>query len=374
MNTIMLFQPSHFDTVRETRSGILDFARKAGFIVQTMKQTMNQPELTKTLDIWQPKGCIIDCSAGNSLMYLSNFRNIPHICLNLPTHYHDRNHHSLEHDANAIAKLATTELIGLNCKSFGYVPSEHPFPWSVDRGICFESDLKHKRLMVDKFRGENLGHWLMGLPKPCGIFAANDEVAQNVIVAAQHAGLNVPNDVAVVGVDNDELYCEGTMPGITSIATDRYEVGIQLGKMLIEIINNQHMDIVHSTYKPSRIIRRGSTRRLGHANQRVNMALEYIRRQACIGPIRIEDVAKAMGCSYRLATQEFRTTLGHSIIQEVQNVRLAHICEQLRTSKRSITEIIFDCGYESESYVKHEFARRFGMSMSTWRDRETKGL
>lgn len=367
MDTILLFQPRHFDTIRETRSGILDFARKNGFIIQTMKQTMDRKELAKTLETWKPRGCIIDCSDGNDLMPLAEFRAVPHVCLNLPTRHPDRKHHSFDHDAVAIAGLAVTELTGLGCKSFGYVPCAHPFPWSAERGSEFKKILKRKRQPSRTFGNGDLEKGLSELEKPCGIFAANDEVAQNVIIAAQHAGLNVPDDIAVVGVDNDELYCEGTMPGITSIATDRYEVGIRLGEMLLEIIRNPRMRPVHRSYGPSGLIRRGSTRRLVQSNPRINLALEYIRRRACVGPIRIEDVAKAMGCSYRLATDEFRRVLGHTIIEEMHDIRFARICELLKTTDRSITDIIFASGYGSESFAKHEFVRRFEQPMSAWR-------
>lgn len=369
MNTIILFQPRHFDTTRGVREGLLEVARRNGFIVQTMKQTMNRQVLRRTLDVWQPQGCVIDCSDGNDIMPLGDFKDVAHVCLNLPSRHSDRRHHSYDHDASSIAKLAAAELSGLGCRSFGYAPCDRPFPWSDDRRREFKRNIRRKRLDVSVFENGSIEKWLTGLEKPCGIFAANDEIAQNVIVAAQHVGLNVPDDVAVVGVDNDELYCEGTLPGITSIATDHQKVGVRLGLFLLEIMQNPKPHVRHLSYGPSQLVRRGSTRRLDKPNRRVGLALEYIRRQACIGPIRVEDVAKAMGCSYRLATDEFRLATGHSIVDEMHDVRFAHICELLKTTDRNITDIIFASGYGSESFAKHEFIRRFGQPMSVWRKR-----
>ena len=369
MDTILLFQPRHFDTMRDVRTGLLDVMREHGLVLQTMKQTMDRRELRKTLDLWKPVGCVIDCSDGNDLAPLDVFDGIPHICINLPSRSGLKDHPSFDHDTAALAALAARELLSLDCKSFAYVPCEADFPWSVERGKLFAREIRKNRKSCALFAGRSLEDWIKSLERPCGIFAANDEVAQNVGVAAVRIGLNIPDDIAIVGVDNDELYCEATLPGITSIATDRHRVGRQLGEMLLKRIARPDSRVFHEKYGPSQLVRRGSTRKLDKPNPRAHRALEYIRRQACIGPVSVENVAKAMACSYRLATEEFRAATGRSIVEEVHNVRFARICELLLSSDKNISDIILACGYNSESFAKHEFSRRYGMTMREYRQR-----
>lgn len=367
MDTILLFQPRHSDTMRDIRTGLLDVVREHGLVLQTMKQTMDRRELRKTLDLWKPVGCVIDCSNGNDLAPLDVFDGLPHVCLNLPNRPSLKKQPSFNHDAAPLVKLAARELLSLDCASFAYTPCEADFPWSVERGKLFAREIRKNRKPCAIFSGGSLENWLKSLDLPCGIFAANDEVAQNVSVAAARLGFNVPNDIAIVGVDNNELYCEAMLPGITSIATDHHQAGRQLGELLLKRIAHHDVRIVHEKYGPSQLVRRGSTRKLDKPNPRVHQALEYIRRQACIGPVSVENVAKSMGCSYRLATEEFRASTGRSIVEEVHNVRFAKICELLLSSDKNISDIILACGYNSESFAKHEFGRRYGMTMREYR-------
>jgi len=367
METIILFQPRHFDTMRAIRRGALDVALEEGHVLLTMKQTMNRAELQSVLNAWKPAGCIIDCSDGNDILPLDPFAKIHHICLNLPDRPEFRRHNAFNHDTGKIVSLAFSELQGMGLDHFAYVPCSATFPWSVERGVLFKKMVTDVGKSFVHHRQESLENWLKTLRLPCGVFAANDEVAQSVVVSCAHVGLNVPNDIAIVGVDNDELYCEASMPGITSVETDFYQAGRRLCQMLIERIAHPTRKVLRERYGPSRIVRRGSTRKLTQPDPRVLLALECFRRHACCGPLKVEMIAKTMNCSYRLATEEFRQVTGHSIVEEIHRTRFERLCEQLSTTDAKLSELIFGCGYNSESFAKHEFKRRYGLSMSAWR-------
>lgn len=378
MDNIILFQPRHFDTVYAVRTGAMALAHERGFVLQTMKLNMRPRDLSHTLQNWKPKGCIIDCSDAAAKASprvftapLEAFNEIPHICLNPPDHIGGA-HHAFNHANDQIAARAVAELLQKDLAAYGYVPCEESFLYSVERGRHFAAGLRRHGKSAVAYRPGSctLDEWLLRMPLPCGLFAANDEVAQNVIVAASRVGLEVPDDVSVIGVDNNELYCEGTIPGITSIETDNERAGRRLAELLFALIADPRRPAIREVYGPSRIVRRGSTASLHTYNPRIHRALEFLRRNVGWGPIRIEDVAKTMRCSYRHASQEFKKVTGNTIIQEIHAIRHRRICELLATSRKSISEIILSVGYESQSFAKHEFRLRTGLTMREYRRRQ----
>ena len=122
-------------------------------------------------------------------------------------------------------------------------------------------------------------------------------------------------------------------------------------------------------YGPSRLVRRGSTRLLPQADPRVQRALESIRRHVCERRLKIDDIAKEMGCSRRLATLRFRQTTGRSILDEIHAQRLARICDLLANTSWPISTVIAQSGYVSESFAHKLFRSHTGLTMRAWRMR-----
>ena len=348
-------------------TGLQRFARENTWVVHVLSRPQSDSALKAILRHWQPIGCVVDCSAEDKAPPAEMFRKTRVVFLNRYPCKGEASFPVMRHDTAAVGRLAAENMLSLELPHYAFVPYSPRQEWSEVRGEAFMSVMEKAGMTVDEFRGGDLSKWLVALPKPCGIFAANDPVAQNVAAMAQAAGLRIPEDLSILGVDNDEIYCEGTMPGISSIATDMDAAGYALGQFLFDTINAARP--VHSTrlYGPSKVVLRGSTRVFRRQEPGVADAIEFIRRQACVASIGIPDIMRLMKCSRREATQRFKLATGHTILAEIHEVRLKRMRELLETSDMKISAVIGLCGYMSEPFAKRIFLRRMGMTMRAYR-------
>jgi LacI family transcriptional regulator len=198
------------------------------------------------------------------------------------------------------------------------------------------------------------------LPTPCGVFAANDRIAGCIVAAALKAGLAVPQDIAVVGVDNDIGQCETLPVSVSSVSLDREGIGHAAAGLLSAMMEGGchsagSIDIVGAMH----VVRRASTRRF--VDRRVAAAVEHIRKHACDG-VTVPDVVGVMGCSRSLAYLRFAEEVGHSILEEIQTVRIAHAEELLRKGTLSVDAVGDFSGYSSTSEFRRAFKHRTGLS------------
>jgi LacI family transcriptional regulator len=211
-----------------------------------------------------------------------------------------------------------------------------------------------------------LGEWLKALPKPAAIMAAHDLRAMHVIEAAKASGLIIPNDIALIGVDNDELVCETSEPTLTSIAPDHVRLGELAAATLRRIMTNPSSMSFESLLPVKTIIERQSARHVTPAAQLVERALSYIRRNSLKG-ISASDVVSHLGVSRRLADVRFKQFTGESILSAIMKIRLDEVKRRLRDTDTPIAKITAACGFHGENYAKKLFKSRFGVSMSEWR-------
>jgi LacI family transcriptional regulator len=215
-----------------------------------------------------------------------------------------------------------------------------------------------------------LGEWLKALPKPAAIMAAHDLRATHVIEAAKASGLVIPNDIALVGVDNDELACETSEPTLTSIAPDHVRLGELAAACLRRIMANPSSMSFESLLPVKTVIERQSTRHVTPSAQLVERATSYIRRNALKG-IGAVDVVRHLGVSRRLADVRFRQATGQSILSAIMKTRLDEVKRRLRDTDTPIAKITAACGFHGENYAKKLFKSRFGVSMTKWRAQHT---
>jgi LacI family transcriptional regulator len=213
---------------------------------------------------------------------------------------------------------------------------------------------------------KGLASWLAGLPKPVGLMAANDVRGRQVLDTCQMANISVPDQVAVLGVDNDELICATTNPPMTSILRDTEGSGYYAAQVLDSLMRGRSRKQEALLYGPLRVVGRQSTEKLQFVDRLAVKAVEFIRINAGIG-MNVTDVVKHLKVSRRLAELRFRQAVGHSIHDELQNARLAQVRRLLRETDLSVSEITDHCGYESESYLGLVFRKQFNMTMRQFR-------
>ena len=233
MNILYLFEGA-FNLWRRRLKGVYAQARELGWHVEPINADDEGVSAKASLRFWRPDGVIVDGAALNrSGFSQSDFGEIPIVYCDADDEVVKDEHYGVRHDSRAAVKLALDELIALRRRSYGYVHYFTPQDWSDDRERLFLRRTGAAGLRAEVFDSceayrkadaktffRRLSRFLVDLPRPCGILAANDEMGVHVINAALSAGLRVPEDVAVTGIDDDELLCENVLPTLTSVAPD----------------------------------------------------------------------------------------------------------------------------------------------------------
>ena len=279
-------------------------------------------------------------------------------------------------DQDDIASCAARVLLSSGYGDFGYIPStDARLVWSRERGEAFERFIREagKAFHVYERRGmpphpqmpDALGRWLESIPKPCGVFAANDLVGEEVLRACAAHGLRVPDDIAVVGVDDLEHICEATSPSLSSVAKDSPAECGEAVALLAELMAKRTPRTLVSRAVPVRgMVLRASSR--FSRDRRVARAQEFIRLRACRVGFGPRDVAGAMGLAHTQANVVFRAATGHTILDEIHAVRLSRAKEMLSQGERRTDIVASECGYASDDDFRRVFRRRFGTTPRKW--------
>ena len=209
--------------------------------------------------------------------------------------------------------------------------------------------------------------WIEKLPRPAGIFAAFDDRAVQVLEACRDAGLDVPHQVAVIGVDNDEMICPHTTPPLTSVQPDHTRIGELAAEKLQEM-----MDGRRST-RPERILVgvkrievRESTSPVTQSGRLVQRALAFITAHYA-EPIRPLDVVRKLKVSRRLADLRFSELQGESIGKAILHTRLEAVRKMLAASNDTLETIAYACGFRKVDRMRSAFKARYGVSPSECR-------
>ena len=289
-------------------------------------------------------------------------------------------HHSVvKSDTEAVGRMAAEYFLSRKFVHFAYVGEVHGLAWSKTRGQAYDEVVQragfccHIYGALPKAEQEDAGlerdrlcAWLRDLPKPVALFVAMDNRGRQVLDACAWADIKVPTEVAVLSVDNDEDLCETTMPPMSSILLDAERASYEAAQLLDGLMRRATRKRQIITYGPAHVISRRSTDALQISDGMVVRALEFIALNACSG-INVPDVVRHVSASRRLTEIRFRETLGHTILDEIQRVRLERVCMLLRETNLQIGEIIRACGFDSESHVSTLFRRRFSCTMRDYR-------
>ena len=364
---------------RDKLSGVCRFAKERGWFVQVVDRFSTQDDIRRLIREWQPLGCLVDRAVEKDTPPDNLFGRLPVVYLDQTPSHPSHIHPSLVHDSATSARMACEELLKLNLASYAYVSTEKGYFWDLERLAAFRKEIKAAGHLPNVLDRHNLRDSLKALPKPCGVLAANDRCAIEVFQSAAAAKLSVPDDVAIVGIDNDEIYCESVSPGITSVEPDFVGAGYRLAQMLEDEITlgekgrTKRRKPPSEKYGPVRIVRRGSTYLLPQHDPSVTRAMEFIRRHACEGGLKIDDILPAMGCSRRVATMRFRKAAGHSILDEIHEQRFRLACDLLARTDWPVATVITQCGYTSDSFAQKMFRSKTGCTMLAWRRKFSGG-
>ena len=386
MKTILYFQSSLCASNNAELDGVYRYAKSARWRVQVVPygeaaggrlhadEESAKPNIGALMEFWRPDGVIVDCGAAPGLLGPSDFRRTPTVFLDRSN---DQKALCVYSDSEEIAACAAKELLSLDCAAYTYIPWMENLDWSRDRGEAFARIVRMNGRKCHIFRPRTFGHeddtyrawlkeWLEKAPKPLGVFAANDYIAAQVLSCATVARIAVPDELRVIGVDNDLQICVHTAPPLTSILPDHEKAGFFAAELLADRLAHPKARLASRTFGPVAVIHRQSTNAIRRHDDRVGAALELIRRRACEG-LMARDVIAAMGTSRRLAELRFREVTGRSILEEIKSVRLERAKNLLRKTDTPVAEIAAACGYGSTEALRKIFIAEFGAAPARWR-------
>lgn len=209
--------------------------------------------------------------------------------------------------------------------------------------------------------------WLLSLPKPIGIMACNDDRGQKVLDACKTAGLLVPEQVAVLGVDNDDMICDITDPPLSSIAVNFETVGYEAAKLLDQLMKGEkYTGQTIPPVSPIRVVTRQSTDILAVEDAEIAAALRFIRRNRNQA-IRVGDVVNATTASRRSLEKRFRSILNRSILDEIRHVRMNHMAQLLAETDMTIEQIALALGLPDSKHIAELFRRELGLTPRAYR-------
>ncbi|MDR1524113.1 MAG: DNA-binding transcriptional regulator [Tannerella sp.] len=207
---------------------------------------------------------------------------------------------------------------------------------------------------------DHVSSWLCSLPKPVALFACDDSYALQITEVCKIFDLRVPNDVSVLGVDNDELLCSISDPPLSSIELDILNGGYELGKLLHNLIEKKEQSVTHVVIRPLRIIARASTERFVSSDPGIENVLKYIK-QNYIQPLQVEQIVAVSPFSRRVLEKKFRKETGMSVYQYIQQLRVERFAELLATPLPLI-DAAFQAGFDDYKNVSRIFTRIKGIT------------
>jgi LacI family transcriptional regulator len=213
-----------------------------------------------------------------------------------------------------------------------------------------------------------LAAWLRGLPKPAGVLACYDVCGQQVLEACAEAGLAVPDEVAVIGVHNDELLCDLCDPPLTSVIPNARRAGYEAASLLSRLMEGEQVPVEARMIEPVGVANRQSTDVIAVRDARVSAAVRYIREHATQG-IDVNDVLRAVPMSRTLLERRFKALLGHTPHEHILRTRLARVQAMLIETDLPVALIAERTGFEHTEYLSVAFRRKTGQTPSAYRKR-----
>jgi LacI family transcriptional regulator len=279
-------------------------------------------------------------------------------------------------DNGLVGKLAAEHLIERGFREFAYFGLQD-VAYSAVRQCAFEARLAEAGfrcvalLMPPTYRAKGLHwrdqqrrlvKWLGSLPTPTGLLAVTDYRAQQVLDACRQMEVRVPQQVAVVGVDNEEVICAHVRPQLTSVARNNQQEGYHAAAMLDRLIHKRAVEVEEQMIPPLGVVARESTDTVAFKDARLCAAIEYLNRHI-EEPIGVQQLASHAGVSRRWMEYAFRDALGESPYQYIRNRRLK-LAQQLLEEEPTVKvyQVARRTGFTSAKQLSMAFGQEFGVS------------
>ena len=225
--------------------------------------------------------------------------------------------------------------------------------------------------MVWYYQRNRLREWLQTVPKPIAILACDDNQGTNLIEACHGIGIKIPEEVSVIGVDNDESLCSLGSTTLTSIQIDIEEGGRQTGALVERLVADPTAPAEDVVLKPVKIVGRLSTAAFATTDQQILNALLYIHKNA-LKKISVTDVMAEAALSRRLLERRFKSVTGKTLYEYITDQKLKYFAEQLADTDEQVINIALSMGENDTKSISRRFKQLYGCTPVEWREKQRK--
>lgn len=324
---------------------------------------------------WQADAIIAQLSDVN--IELLNDLNIPIIVQN----YRDRNKavSNLTGDYFNTGVMAAKFFLNRGYRNFAFYGFKGAI-WSRERADGYSHEIEKQGYKLAVLENDNkdkeewsynhtvLGNWLQSLPKPVALFACDDHFALQISETCNVYNINVPDDIAILGVDNDDLLCNISDPPLSSIVLDVENGGYNAGKLLHQLITKEITEPFNIVVNPLIIERRKSTEKYAVWDKNIRTILNYIEKNYA-NHLSVEELVKQVPLSRRVLEKKFKEETGESLYQYIQNYRIDQFTRLLITTDYSLFEAALQSGFENYKNVSRIFRKYKSLSPAEYRKR-----
>ncbi len=372
-NRVLLVLDAAMEWSREVVLGFGELAREQGWCLLHYHSNVDVKWL---LESWQPDALVI----GPEFDRPWPRRLRPSVCVSVNRDRTPEGITSIVPDEAAIADLALAHLIshGLaDVVTFRF--SDDAF--AVLREAQFSAAAQRKGVRVAQGwwvdgaepprsteESRNLAAWVSGLPRPCGIFACCDPWARVVARYAFLAGRRVPEDLAIVGVDNDWFECSTAVPPLSSVAVPWRTVGRQAAELVRQKLAGMALDGKIVVVPPSYVVARRSTEVMAVSDELVARTIAYIHEHVR-EPLSVPKVARAVASTRQRLERRFRNAIGRTVAAEIRRVRVEVARELLSRTDHKLSEIASQSGFSTSAILSETFRRELGVAPGAYRRR-----
>jgi LacI family transcriptional regulator len=290
-------------------------------------------------------------------------------------------------DSAGAARMAADHLLERGLRSFAFVADpgrvwsdrrERAFAVRI-REAGFEAAIHHapkRPRHAERNWGKELPEltrWLQNLPLPVGLMACNDDRGREVLEAARAAGLRVPEDLAVIGVDNDELLCDLADPPLSSVALNAEAGGYRAAELLDQMMraprrtSRRAVEPARLIVEPTGVITRRSTDIRRTDDELVADALQFLHSHATEPSAGVPAVVRALGVSRRSLEIRFKAATGRTVREELERLRIERVRRLLTETDWPLDRLATAAGFASASYLAQAFRRSTGSTPATFR-------
>ncbi|TWT31098.1 Xylose operon regulatory protein [Posidoniimonas corsicana] len=281
-------------------------------------------------------------------------------------------------DPAEVSRIAAEHLLERQLRNLAYVGSSDR-GWSSRRELAYREFLNKEGIEPFVYRSPTrkrdqqweheqtiLAEWIKSLPTPVGLFACDDDRGREVLEACALAGRRVPEDVSVVGVDNDEVFCDLADPPLSSVALNIETAGYRAAALLDQMMSGRRTSSQAITVEALNVVTRRSSEIIAVEDEDISSALSIIHSTQG-RDVTVKMLVDELAISRRSLEKRFRTIVGRSILEEIQRARLEHSKRLLLNTSYSVSRVSRLAGFGSVGYFIQFFKKRVGMTPIQYR-------